>query len=579
MNTIPVNRHTPLTALVLGSLGLVACSGEAEDLAMGDLLRQGELELGSASTLDQAAEACASGSTLFGIDVSYYQGAINWGQVAGAGVQYAIIRVSDGTGFEDPRFAEYWSGSQAAGIPRGAYQFFRPNQDPLAQADLLIAKLQAHGAGELPPVIDVEATGDQPASVIAAKVGQWLARVEAALHVKPIIYTGFYFWRDNVGGVTDYASYPLWHAQYTSAACPRIADAWPSWAFWQYSSTGRVAGINANVDLNRFNGDRAALLGLAGPSPQCVADPNLQRCDGTVIRRCTGGQYEEGDCGFYGAGCSTAGGTAHCVHPYCMMNLDGGETGTFCVDGSEKLATCNLGTYEEGDCAAYGAICSEAGGQGHCVHFMCWSNLNGAEDGSFCVDGSEKIGSCALGAYTEGDCAAYGATCSEAGGQAHCVHFMCASHLDGGEDGSFCVDDSTAGVCELGAYGEQTCAGSEHCIEGHCVPGHELDCGDGLDEDGDARVDCEDEDCQDRESCAAPAVLPRPIALPLAPGSGGDGTTSRSGPVGGGAMMGREVLVDQGCSCQSGSRPRGSVLVMVVALVGWRCRRRRGQGV
>jgi hypothetical protein len=138
--------------------------------------------------------------------------------------------------------------------------------------------------------------------------------------------------------------------------------------------------------------------------PACDGDPDLQRCDGTVITSCAdGAPIAQGDCGFFGAGCSVAGGSAHCVHPFCLQNLSGGETGAFCKDDTSVLGTCNLGVYAEGDCGFFGATCSEAGGSGHCVHPFCTANLDGGEDGSFCVDADTRA-ACALGQYAEDEC-------------------------------------------------------------------------------------------------------------------------------------------------------------------------------
>jgi hypothetical protein len=151
----------------------------------------------------------------------------------------------------------------------------------------------------------------------------------------------------------------------------------------------------------------------SGPAPQCPdfvdpvcgGDADRQQCTGTNILACTdGAPTANGDCGFFGAGCSVEGGAAHCVHPFCMLNLDGGETGTFCKDDTNILGTCNLGVYEEGDCSFFGATCSEKGGAGHCVHPFCPLNLNGEEDGSFCKDGA-TLASCSLGQYVERTCA------------------------------------------------------------------------------------------------------------------------------------------------------------------------------
>ena len=224
--------------------------------------------------LEQEATVCGVGPTVKGIDVSYYQGSIDWASVRGAGVQFAFIRVSDGLGTPDTKFDSNWAGSRAAGIVHGAYQFFRPSEDPIAQADLLLSKIGSTiAADDLPPVLDVEATDGLGASQVAAKVKQWVDHVTAALGRPPIIYTGYYFWRDSVGDADESAS-PLWHAQYTSAACPLIADAWDSWAFWQYTSSGSVAGIAGNVDVDRWNGDMASLTAFLGPpTPPAPCEP------------------------------------------------------------------------------------------------------------------------------------------------------------------------------------------------------------------------------------------------------------------------------------------------------------------
>jgi hypothetical protein len=145
----------------------------------------------------------------------------------------------------------------------------------------------------------------------------------------------------------------------------------------------------------------------------------------------------------------------------CHTNLGGGESGSFCKDDT-VMGICALGQYEEGDCGAYGGTCSDSGGEAHCVHFMCWSNLDGAEDGSFCVDDT-KIGNCNQGEYNEGDCAAFGGLCSETGGATHCVHFTCWSNLDGAENGSFCLDENTVVHCALGMPAEEACAAGSRC--------------------------------------------------------------------------------------------------------------------
>lgn len=269
-------KPTTTGALASGLVAAAACAGP------GALTELEEIE--------KAATVCGDGPTVKGIDVSYYQGNIDWAAARGDGVEYTFVRATDGLGFIDSKFEQNWEGARAQGILRGAYQFFRPNQDPIAQADLLLQKLAAVSAGDLPPVIDVEATGGLSPMAVEAAVRAWLDRVRPAIGREPIIYTGFYFWRDMVGAA-DFTASPLWHAQYTTAACPTIAPPWQDWAFWQHSATGTVAGIAGDVDMNRWNGTRAQL--------DDFVTGTVRPC-GTIAKE--GGQIDDGDACFTGGG-------------------------------------------------------------------------------------------------------------------------------------------------------------------------------------------------------------------------------------------------------------------------------------
>ncbi len=261
----------------------------------------GDLEL---AELDQATTVCGSGPTVKGIDVSYYQGAIDWTRVKNDGVKYAFIRVSDGLSTIDTKFETYWAQSRANGIIHGAYQFFRPNQDPIAQAELFLDKLgNTIADDDLPPVIDIEAAGGLTPAQVAAKAKQWIDHVEAALGVKPIIYTGFYFWRDQVGAPAYGAAHPLWHAQYTSAACPNISAPWTKWAFWQYTSSGSVDGIAGNVDTNRFDGTMAELMALTPGGGNGTGGTPPSSCG---VIGADGGTIDDGDDCFVGGGPSAS---------------------------------------------------------------------------------------------------------------------------------------------------------------------------------------------------------------------------------------------------------------------------------
>src|SRR5688572_15301880 len=124
----------------------------------------------------QADTVCPAGETLFGIDVSKWQGQIDWAAVAGDGVNYAIIRTTHGLNITDEWFETNWEQAKAHGIVRGVYQYFEPAQDPIAQADLMLAMISESGGlqpGDLPPVIDVESATDSTPAQTAQAVRDW----------------------------------------------------------------------------------------------------------------------------------------------------------------------------------------------------------------------------------------------------------------------------------------------------------------------------------------------------------------------------------------------------------------------
>src|SRR4051812_11230805 len=150
-------KLTHLFFTVCALLGPAACAtSEDTDARAGENLRgEDGSDDGKADGLSRG-RVCAQGATTLGIDVSKWDGTVNWPRVKAAGVYFAFIRVSDGASTRDAQFATNWAGAKAAGVIRGAYQFFRPTQSMTTQADMLISAVGTYQAGDLPPVIDVE---------------------------------------------------------------------------------------------------------------------------------------------------------------------------------------------------------------------------------------------------------------------------------------------------------------------------------------------------------------------------------------------------------------------------------------
>lgn len=226
------------------------------------------------SVTEQGTTVCSAGDTVRGIDVSSYESSIDWRMAKASGVEFAIIRVSDGLQYKDPKFATYWAGARDAGVMRGVYQFFRPTQDPIAQANLVLAAIADRAPNDLPPAIDVETMGGLPPAEVEAKVRAWVEHVSKAIGRPPIIYAGYYSWQDYTGNA-NLTSSPLWHAQYTTAPCPNIPTPWTRWTIWQHSSTGTVPGVLGEpTDMNVFAGTRAELETFATTAPAaCMTIP------------------------------------------------------------------------------------------------------------------------------------------------------------------------------------------------------------------------------------------------------------------------------------------------------------------
>ena len=226
-----------------------------------------DLETTTQAIGDTSPRVCATGTTLNGIDVSHYEGVVNWQAAAAGGIAFGIARVSDGTQYPDEYFASNWAAMKAAGVVRGAYQYFEADEDVDAQADMMITAMATMAPGDLPPTIDVEVTHGLTPSQLAPRIQQWIDRVAAATGRAPMVYTGYYFWRDSVASTGD-AGNPLWAAEYTSE-CPLVSSPWTQWTFWQHSGTGSAPGVSGEVDVDVFNGDLAALQAFANSSGVC----------------------------------------------------------------------------------------------------------------------------------------------------------------------------------------------------------------------------------------------------------------------------------------------------------------------
>lgn len=198
---------------------------------------------------------------LQGIDVSHYDGNINWTAVAGdrCAPQFAYLKATEGGTMVDSQYSANRVGAMVAGLLQGAYHFFVPGV-PVADQVANFCKTVGSVQGQLPPILDIERGGlSQPD--YAAAVLQWLQQTGEKLGCTPGIYTTASFWESNLGSFAPFLAYPLWIAEYTSQPSPHVPQG-ASYTFWQYSSTGVVRGISSSVDMNRYAGSPAQLQAL-----------------------------------------------------------------------------------------------------------------------------------------------------------------------------------------------------------------------------------------------------------------------------------------------------------------------------
>ena len=193
-----------------------------------------------------------------GFDVSEYQSEIDWEQTyhidESFELSFVFIRATAGKNKTDKRFKENWKASKERELIRGAYHYYRPNENSIAQAENFIKNVKLE-KGDLPPVLDIEKL-PKSQSIDSLKVGlrRWLKKVEKHYKVKPIIYSGESYYSDFLK--EEFSDYPLWIANYNFCRNHLEDD----WLFWQFTEKAQIQGIEGMVDVNIFNGNKNKLL-------------------------------------------------------------------------------------------------------------------------------------------------------------------------------------------------------------------------------------------------------------------------------------------------------------------------------
>lgn len=194
------------------------------------------------------------GYEIRGIDISHYQGNIDWELLKGAmikrcPIRFIMIKATEGSSRLDPMFNENFRNAADYGFIRGAYHFWSNKSSARDQAHFFLKKVHLQN-GDLPPVLDIEHKPKNMSNEeFQREVLTWLHIVEDKYHVKPILYT-YYKFKANHLNSPVFDDYPYWIAHYYVDKIEYKGQ----WKFWQHTDAGKLAGIKGYVDLNLYNG-------------------------------------------------------------------------------------------------------------------------------------------------------------------------------------------------------------------------------------------------------------------------------------------------------------------------------------
>lgn len=197
---------------------------------------------------------------VFGIDVSHYQDKIDWKMLKNNNAEFPLgfvfIRATAGKNSVDGQFSDNWEGAKESGYLRGAYHYYRPDENSIKQADNFIKTVKL-SKGDLPPVLDIEKIPNgQSLDSLQAGLKRWLTKVEKHYGMKPIIYSGESFYTDFLK--EEFEGYDLWVASYSFFEDEINND----WLIWQFTDKGELKGIKGMVDVDIYNGSFTELKGM-----------------------------------------------------------------------------------------------------------------------------------------------------------------------------------------------------------------------------------------------------------------------------------------------------------------------------
>jgi GH25 family lysozyme M1 (1,4-beta-N-acetylmuramidase) len=273
----PPPAPTGISAQIATAVARLATTLHLPHAGVPEVLTHPDADHAGARPAARPMMASATTGAPRGLDVSSYQGNVNWAQVAANGARFAYAKASEGTYYTNAYFGQQYQGSYRQGLIRGAYHFAIPNNSAgAAQADFFASHGGAWSADNhtLPGMVDLEYNpyGPECYGLSPAQMVTWVASFVNEYYADTgrwaVVYTTADWWSTCTANSARFAGRdPLWIANYSASPYPLPAG-WATYTLWQYASNGVFPG-----DQDTFNGSPARLLALANNGPSTPPPP------------------------------------------------------------------------------------------------------------------------------------------------------------------------------------------------------------------------------------------------------------------------------------------------------------------
>ncbi|NRA76839.1 MAG: glycoside hydrolase family 25 protein [Pseudoalteromonas sp.] len=185
-----------------------------------------------------------------GVDISHHNRRVDL-ELLAKNVDFIYMKATEGESFVSSKYVERAKKLKEMGtVAWGAYHYYRTNKGPAVQAEHFIKYVDVESG--LPPVLDIEAINNNFKPHHRKDLQIFLNLVESKTKIRPIIYTGYYFAKDEFKPTEEFAKYKLWLPWYTSDfGRVKTPKPWDKITIWQYTEHGTIKGVDGNVDINR----------------------------------------------------------------------------------------------------------------------------------------------------------------------------------------------------------------------------------------------------------------------------------------------------------------------------------------